>query len=304
MAIFQIVTKWASSVTRLLTRAGTLWILILWLPAGSIFAEAMQNQPVDLQPPRDYLVFGFLPIVSPERLVDRFSPLVKYLSSELNTEIRMQTAPDFSQFVHRTQNERRYDILFTAPHLYYLASKRAGYRAVVRVDQDSMQAVIVAPTRSDIRSIDDLANKRLATTGSLALSTLLARQLLSENDLDPDEDLSLVATPSHSASILSAYQGTTDAATLMLPVYRRVQPHLRQGTVIIAYSHHVPHIPIAVAPWVDASVATRIQAALAAMRSNKDGRAVLQSLEWPGFISADDDTYETLGEIVNRIEVE
>ena len=291
-------------MTRVLNSIRILWILILWLPAGSIFAEAPQDQPMDLQPPRDHLVFGFLPIVSPERLVGRFSPLVKYLSAELNTEIRMETAPDFSQFVRRTQNEQRYDILFTAPHLYYLASKRAGYRAVVRVDRDSMQAVIVAPTRSNIRSIDDLANRRLATTGPLALSTLLARQLLLENNLDPDEDLSLVATPSHSASLLSAYQGTTDAATLMLPVYRRVQPHLRKGTVIIAYSHHVPHIPIAVAPWVDVSVATRIQAALIAMQGNKDGRAVLRSVGWPGFVSADDDTYETLGAIVKQIEVE
>ena len=289
---------------RLSNGARTLWIMILWMLAGSIFAQTPHIQPAGPQPSRDHLVFGFLPIVSPERLVRRFSPLVKYLSTELNTEIRMETAPDFAQFVDRTQNEKRYDILFTAPHLYYMASKNAGYQALVRVDQASMQAVIVAPTRSNIRSIKDLKNKRLATTGSLALSTLLARQLLLENNLDPETDLSLVATPSHSASLLSAYQGTTDAATLMLPVYRRVQPHLRQGTVIIAYSHHVPHIPIAVAPWVDTSVAARIQAALVDMRKNKDGRAVLRALEWPGFIPASDDAYEALGPIVDQIEVQ
>jgi len=291
-------------VIRLLNSAGILWILILWSLAGNILAEPPQKQPTDMQPPRDYLVFGFLPIVSPERLVGRFAPLVKYLSGELNTEVRMETAPDFSQFVHRTQNEQRYDILFTAPHLYYLASKQAGYRAVARVDQDSMQAVIVAPTRNGIRTVEDLKNKRLATTGSLALSTLLARQLLLENNLDPDEDLSLVATPSHNASLLSAYQGSTDAATLMLPVYRRVQPQLRRDTVIIAYSQHVPHIPIAVAPWVDTSFAMRIQAALIGMRSNKDGRTVLQALEWPGFVPAGNDTYETFAPIVEQIEVE
>ena len=74
------------------------------------------------------LVFGFLPILSAERLVTRFSPLVDYLSRRSGLDIRMETAPDFAAFIERTQQSKRYDILFTAPHFFYLAEKQPGYR--------------------------------------------------------------------------------------------------------------------------------------------------------------------------------
>ncbi len=279
----------------------TVWILILSILTTSVYADHARTQLI-ARPQRDYLVFGFLPIVSPERLVSRFAPLVSHLSSELGVEIRMETAPDFSQFVRRTQNEQRYDILFTAPHLYYLASRKAGYRVVAKVDAVSMEAVIVAPIQSDIHTLDDLKGKRLSTAGPLALSTLLTRQLLLRHDLDPDQDLALVATPSHNASLLSALQGTTDASALMLPVYRRAQPQVLQDTFIIAHTSQMPHIPIAVAPWLDAAMTIQIQAALIAMSDSKNGRDALQTLEWPGLVATDDETYESLRSIAEQIE--
>ena len=44
------------------------------------------------------LVFGFLPLVSPEKLVQRFVPLVNYLATQIGTEIRIETSPDFAEF--------------------------------------------------------------------------------------------------------------------------------------------------------------------------------------------------------------
>ncbi len=67
------------------------------------------------------LVLGLLPILSPERLMRRFGPLADYLSGALGVPVVLETAPDYRQFVKRTAGERRYDLLFTAPHFYYLA---------------------------------------------------------------------------------------------------------------------------------------------------------------------------------------
>ncbi len=273
-------------------------ILTLLLAALPGFALAETSQ----QPPA-YLTFGFLPIVSPERLVKRFAPLTAYLSRELGIKIRMETAPDFLTFVRRTHDEKRYDILFTAPHLYYLAHRDHGYRAVARVDRPGMQAVIVAPRAHHITSVEDLRGKRLATTDPLALATVLVRARLREAGIDPDKDLTLIPTPSHNASLLSTYQGVTDAAALILPLFLRASPDIRKNMLIVAKTRMVPHMPIAVAPWVDVVTAARIEQALITLNRSTEGRTLLSHLDWPGFVPVDEEEYVTLGWITQQLKV-
>lgn len=270
--------------------------MLLLAIQAPVCAETQQQQPA-------YLTFGFLPIVSPERLVERFAPLTAYLSRELEIEIRMETAPDFRTFVQRTNDEQRYDILFTAPHLYYLAHNNHGYRAVARVDRPGMQAVIVASRAQGIESVEDLRGRRLATTDSLALATVLVRASLKQTGIDPDKDLTPIPTPSHNASLLSTYQGATDAAALILPVFRRASPDIRESMVIIAKTRMVPHMPIAVAPRIDSAMAERIGEALIALNESPEGRLLLSHLDWPGFVAVQEDEYATLGSIIKALEV-
>lgn len=270
---------------------------LLLLFATPTFSDTSQQRPA-------YLTFGFLPILSPERLVKRFAPLSDYLSRETGIEIRMVTAPDFLTFVHRTQDEQRYDILFTAPHLYYLARAKRGYHAIVRVDRPGMQAVIVAPHRSNIYSVQDLRSKRLATTDPLALATALVREHLGAAGIDPDRDLTLVATPSHNASLLSTYRGVTDAAALILPLFRRANPEIRESMRIVATTRMVPHMPIAVAPWIDPAITKRIAKALIELDESEDGRALLSHLDWPGFVTAQEDEYASLEGIVRALQAQ
>ena len=250
------------------------------------------------------LVFGFLPILSAERLVTRFSPLVDYLSRRSGLDIRMETAPDFAAFIKRTQQSERYDILFTAPHFFYLAEKQRGYRGLARVDRPGMRAVVVVPTQSSIHRLDDLKGRSLATTGPLALSTLLIRDLISRAGLDPRHDLRIVATPTHIAALLSSQQGTTDASAVMLPVFRHARPEIRNSMRIVAETGAVPHIPIGVAPWVDEDIARRLQTVLIDMRNDREGREVLRHLEWPGFVPVKAQEYDSLRGLAEQIKAE
>ena len=85
-----------------------------WLLAGVSPVAFSQKAPSEAA--EEPLVFGFLPVVSPEWLVARFEPLVDHLSKALGVPVRMETAPEFAVFVRRTNEERRFDFLFTAPH--------------------------------------------------------------------------------------------------------------------------------------------------------------------------------------------
>ena len=205
----------------------------------------------------------------------------------------METAANYAEFIQRT-SKRRYDILFTAPHFYYIAQRKAGYRVLVRVDAPTMPAIIVARVDSNIKSLEDLRGKKLSTVDSLALGTALVRAHLSANNIDPDNDLTLVATPTHNASLLSAFKRVTDAASLMLPPYNRAKPDIKNQMRVIAQTFGTPHMPISVSGSMSSQEAAIIENALLNLKSSDEGKALLKHLSWPGFAKVSPSEYDEL----------
>ena len=250
------------------------------------------------------LTFGFLPLVSSEKLVQRFAPLVHYLSAALNTPVRIETAADFDTFIRRTNNEKRYDLLFTAPHLFYLAREKADYQLLVSVDAPGMSAIIVVPQKSKINTIRDLTGRKLATVDPMGLATLLVRKQLEEHGLDPDADLTLVKTPSHNASLLSSYYGATDASSLMMPPFKVANPEVRESMRIIAVTESAPHMPISAAPWIEPECREATTLALLGMPSTVAGKEALVKAGFKRFARSLPEQYDSLKWAAEQIDVE
>lgn len=246
-------------------------------------------------------VFGFLPILSTQKLVERFTPLVNYLSKSLGKPIRMETAPNYAEFLRRTNHDKRYDLLFTAPHFYYMAQREAGYRVIVRVGAPAMHALIVASKEGPIRSVADLRGRSISVTDHLSLGTVLTREYLRRAGIDPDRDVTLVETPTHNASLLSAYKKVTDAAALMVPPFMRAKPEIRNSMRIIASTMDVPHMPISVASSMSPRDREIVRAALLGLQQSEEGRALLKHLSWPGFAAAAPADYDQLEWAVNQL---
>lgn len=280
--------------------------LIAVLLAGMFLINSLINtavaEPVTTKND-DALVFGFLPILSTEKLVARFGPLVDFLSAKLGRPIRLETAPDYAEFMRRTNNEKRYDLLFTAPHFYYLAQRKAGYRVIVRVDESIMQAYIVTPKTRGIKQLAELRGKRIATPDPLALGTVLIRDTLAKAGLDPDKDVTLVTTPTHNASLLSASKGATDAAGVMIPPFQRATPEVRDAMLILATTQGTPHMPISVAPTLSAEQVRIVEEALLSFTQSAEGKALLKHLSWPGFIKASPEEYDAIGWAVQQLKI-
>lgn len=249
----------------------------------------------------EHLTFGILPFLSNEQLVIQFSPLAKYLTKYLDVPIRIETAPDFSEFAKRTLQGNYYDILFTAPHFYPRAHDEANYQLVASVDSPDMWAVIVAPKKSRIYSVHDLKGKRLATAHPKALSTLLMKKYLRKAGINPVTDLTLVSTPSHDASLLSSYHGVTDASSLMQPPYTAASEQVRQGMRIIARTESSPHIPLSVNPRLNTNCVNEIGRLLLNMSTTKEGREALRSNRFSGFRKARAEDYERIRDMLKNL---
>jgi len=245
------------------------------------------------------LTFGILPFVSNEQLVTQFSPLVAYLSKNLEVPVRIETAPDFAEFARRTQEGERYDILFTAPHFYPRAHSGAGYRLIARVNSPRMWAVIVVPRKSDIYSLQDLRGKKLATVHPAGLATLLVRKHLLNAGIDPDTDLTLVTTPSHDASLLSSYHGVTDASSLMQPPFSAASEEVRRNMRIIDRTESTPHIPISVSAKISEACASEISQLLLTMDASEEGREALSHNRFSGFMKAQAEDYDRISDLLD-----
>lgn len=246
----------------------------------------------------DPIIFGILPFVSTEQLVIQFAPIAQYLSKYLNTPVRIETAPDFTEFARRTNEDKRYDILFTAPHFYPQAHSKADYRLIVGVDSPGMWAVIVVPRKSQIKNINGLTGKRLATIHPDGLATLLVRKHLSKVGIDPDKDVTIVSTPSHDASLLSSYHGITDASALMQPPYEATNSAVKQSMRIIARTESTPHIPISVSRRITDSCATEITKLLLRMSATREGQAALRRNNFSGFKKVHAEDYESMADLL------
>jgi phosphonate transport system substrate-binding protein len=240
-------------------------------------------------------VFGFLPAFNTEKLVTNFEPLVDYVSDRLGLVLRLETAPDFPEFVRRTQEEKRYDLLFTAPHMYFIANRDVGYRAVVRVKGQHLNAVFVSLKTETAEGRGGLVGKQIATNEPLALTTTLARDYIVQQGLDPDSDLDLVYTPSHDASLQALLRQRTDIAILPKPFYMgRVPLQLRDQTRVLFETAGVPHMPISVAPWVSEGIADKVKDILLTMHTTPEGQVILKKIGWKGFVEPATDEYEGL----------
>ena len=258
------------------------------------FADGSQNKKA--------IVFGVLPIISTERLIARFGPMADYLSKHIGRPVRMVTAPNFPTFKKRTETGKEYDFIFTAPHFYYIAQRKAGYKVIVRVDAPEMKTVFVVPKNSSIKTLNDLKGKKLSTTAPVALSTLMVKAHLRKAGINVTKDLSIIYTPSHNASLISAYKGITDAGSLMLPPFKGAKKEIQQAVRVISVSDGVPHMPFAVSNSLDKATAEKIKSTLLELTLSKEGKALLKHLRWPGFASVKPEEYDKLKWAVDKLE--
>ena len=267
-------------------------IAVFWLASAIVLHIQASGPALAAEPIERPRIVGFLPVVSTERLVRRFEPLADYLADEIGVPVILETAPDYAEFVRRTHEDRRYDYLLTAPHFYFVAQRKAGYRVVARVDGELLRSVIVVRRDSDISQPRDLCGRTVATPDPLALTTVMVRRRLIQAGCGPDREIALSATPSHNASLFAAYRGATDAAGLGTIPFARADATVREGMRVVAETEGTPNMPFSVAPWISDDEATALADALVGLTTSGKGAELLQHLAWRGFAEAVPEDYD------------
>ncbi len=283
------------------------WLKILGRRARAIcFAALLSLSPflhTTAQAQDDEIVFGLIPALSPEVMVQRYQPLTEHLSKEIGVPIRLEGAPDYATYMTRVLSGSDYDLIITGGDFYRLAERRSGFRAIARVDGPGVQGLIIAAKGDNFGSLAGVPKElRIATIGELALMHRLGTQTLLENGISFDENATLVPTPSHNAAMLTVLSDRADIAIIAAPYFKRVDADIRDSIEILARTPLAPHHPIAVSPRMPEEIAERLSEALLCLRKTPEGLAALEAMSFPGFAAVEPDLYEVMDWAADDIE--
>lgn len=260
--------------------------LLFWIFAADVLADNKDsNQPINN---KDFLVFGFLPMESPVSLFKRFAPLRDYLSEQIAKDIRLETAKDFQSFAMRTM-ERRYDIVFTAPHMALQALDGDHYE-VAATFVKPLKSVVVVKQKSAIQTLADLEAKSIATPPDEAIVTLVGKKYLSARGIHTAR-FSTYST--HNAAYSAVLGGEVDAAIVAnFIAMKAISKNL--PLKIVASSEPFPGIGILVARDLPESTRNHIKKAFWGMNELPYGKKVLKQIAQPGYMEATKSPFEVL----------
>ncbi len=243
-------------------------VAALMLPGLGVAGEA----PVSL---------GVLPYITPVKLIQTHNPLRLRLAEATGRPVSLITAPGFKAFVQRT-SQGRYDYVFTAPHLARLAQYRDHYRPLVKTGH-RIAGVFVVPKDSDIRTLQDLENRRITMVGQSAVISQLAVQALREAGLEKGRNLDIQNVPNHNNALMACLLGDSDASLSGKQLFLAMGETLGDRLRVIGETDSVIGFVVLAAPHVDPEEADRVRESLLSFADTDVGRTYFQTTRMVGF---------------------
>lgn len=237
------------------------------------------------------LIFGLLPSQSPIAKFKRYAPLRDYLAHKLGRRILLETAPNFREFVHRTE-QRRYDLLETAPHYVPLAVDGGSYQLLTTIVQP-LSAKIVVRADSPFHKLADLKGAVVATPAPEAIITMVGMNRLSAAGLAPPAAIHYENFRTHNAAYHAVLGGQAQAAIIAVNILNKAR---QSGAAlrVIDSSRPFPNMAILASTKLPESLRTELRRDLINMTDDPEGRKVLAHTAYPGYRAADVAEFEPL----------
>lgn len=254
-------------------------LLAAWIVICALASPQAVAQPGPLE-------IGIFPLLSVRTLMERFQPMRDELEKSLQRPVTLITAPDFRNFVERTQ-AKQYRLVITAPHFARLAQKKAGYRPILQ-PINPMMGVFFVRKESKITSVSELKGSVIATPDPLALVTALGELEMKKHGVFPGKNAYFLSLPTHNAAILALQHGQVDAALASNYQFMQLKPEERAELRQLGVTEQLPApFVILAGPTMPEAEALAIrQAILDFAEKTPAGKGFLERTGYQGFEAA------------------
>jgi ABC-type phosphate/phosphonate transport system substrate-binding protein len=264
---------------------GLLGCLLLCFAALPSHAAGADHEPASR------LILGLLPSQSPVTQFKNIAPLRDYLTEQLQGDMEIAIAKDYAQ--HMTDlKQRRYDMVFTAPHIALYASKHDRYLPIATFDK-SLAAVVVVEEHSDFHDLADLTRATIATPSEKAIVTMVGKDLLTHHGLTGMNRPRYQVFRTHNAAYKAVLARQADAAIISNIYFIKAKAQ-GAGLRKLGQSHDFPGIGVMVAKDLPATLRDRIRNVLIHLGDTEAGRRVLKHLKFPAYRAVEKNEFESL----------
>ena len=248
----------------------TFYTLLYLTLTCQVNAESQNNNATTKQP----LVLGVLPYASPTAILKDFSALRDYISEELGQQVIIKTSANYKTFIKDTA-ERKYDIVWTAPHFVLLALDTEHYQ-LCSTTIEPIETVIVVNKDSPAKDVKEIAKKTITTPPELAIVSMYAKHYLGKHVLgNLKSQMKFIPQKDHNASYMAAVADEEIAAVTT----KRIFDTAISRNVPIRILKKLPKIPgigIVIAKDLANEKKSRIKAILHVMDNTPKGKKIIQ----------------------------
>ncbi len=265
-------------------------------------AEAAGIETPEQQKP---LIIGIFPRRNATLTSDLFTPLINYLSRELQREVVLQTAKDFPTFWEGV-TKGRYDVVHYNQYHYVVSADR--YRVIAHNEEfgsGTIRGAIYVRRDSGIQSLEQLRGRSVLFGGGpdAMMSYILPRYMLKQAGLEESDFDSYFATSPPNAVLGVFYRqsdgGGAGDVVIDLPMITQSVP--TEQIAIIARSEPVVHLPWVVKRDMPKQLVQQIKNLLITLKDSEEGRAILKVARLTGLAPSEDRDYDRCREIIRDV---
>ena len=191
---------------------------VLGLVAGAVALSATGAMAQDWKAKYPEIVFGKIPDENASGTLDRYGPLMDFLSKEIGTKVTLRIAQDYAAVIEG-QRAGQIHIGYYGPAAYARAVM-VGAKIepiAIEVNEDGTKgyySVFYVKKDSPYQKIEDLKGKNLGLVDPNSTSgNNVPRFSLAKMGLEPETFFSkVVYTGSHENAVIALGQGTVDVA--------------------------------------------------------------------------------------------
>lgn len=266
------------------------------------------------------LTVQFVPSQAAETLEAKAKPLEQLLSDELGIPVTVSVSTDYNTIVEAMAS-KQVDVGFLPPNAYVLANEQSNVKVLLQAQRygikqpggestdelvDSYRSMIVVKSGSDIKELEDLKGKTIATqdvTSSAGYVWPVAE--MKKAGIDINTDVTTVQVKGHDQAVLSVLNGDVDAAFVFEDARNTVKndyPEIMDEVEPMYFTEPIPNDTISVRSDMSEEWDKKIQDAFIVIGKDEEGKQIISDIySHEGYVVSQDSNFDIVREYAEQV---
>ena len=202
---------------------------------------------------QNVLKVSAIPDEAPTELQRKFTPLGKYLESQIGMKVEFTPVTDYAATVEGLA-AKKLDMVWYGGFTFvqaYMRTNKTAIPLVQRAEDEAFRSVFITKVGSGINTLADLKGKNFVF-GSVSSTSghLMPRYFLLQNGVNPDKDMRIAFSGAHDATVFQVAGGKVDAGALNILVWTKMVEEKKVDTSQLKVFYTTP-------PYYDYNWTTR-----------------------------------------------